>query len=241
MHRLPSLAIHHARLSQSRGERLRRPRSVPASNLSPIAFTTTRGRSTESPIPTGCAIIYTARTVSSRLPLIAHAFETERHARQAAQRTSTCPTPSFLKIHYKGVTEMPGDEADGCEPDVSPFEIATQSWHTFDTRVQRDPRPGVAGRARSRGATGGALRAEEHDRPELEDHVLLARSTAKNTAPQINTLIDKLYEYETARRRMAISVRQESQAGGLHLLSTRCWLWLKRAVGRKPTNTLLAP
>ena len=27
---------------------------------------------------------------------------------------------------------MPGDEADGCEPDVSPFEIATQSWHTFD-------------------------------------------------------------------------------------------------------------
>ena len=27
---------------------------------------------------------------------------------------------------------MPGDEADGCEPDVSPFEIATQSWQTFD-------------------------------------------------------------------------------------------------------------
>ena len=38
----------------------------------------------------------------------------------------------FLKIHYKGVTVLPGDEADGCEPDVSPFEIALQSWQTFN-------------------------------------------------------------------------------------------------------------
>ena len=32
---------------------------------------------------------------------------------------------------------MPGDEADGCEPDVSPFEIAQQSWHTFDLAYKR--------------------------------------------------------------------------------------------------------
>ncbi len=42
------------------------------------------------------------------------------------------PYAEFLKIHYKGVTTMPGDETDGCEPDVSPFDIGTQSWQTFN-------------------------------------------------------------------------------------------------------------
>jgi len=37
-----------------------------------------------------------------------------------------------VPVRIGGVTVMPGDESDGCEPDVSPFEIAQQSWHTFD-------------------------------------------------------------------------------------------------------------
>ncbi len=42
------------------------------------------------------------------------------------------PYAKFLEIHYKDRTKMPGDEVDGCEPDISPFEIADQSWQTFD-------------------------------------------------------------------------------------------------------------
>ena len=76
-------------------------------------------------------IIYTARTEASRLPLIAHAFE-QSVTHDPPRKNFDLPYARFLKIHYKGVTTMPGDEADGCEPDVSPFEIATQSWHTFD-------------------------------------------------------------------------------------------------------------
>ena len=76
-------------------------------------------------------IIYTARTVSSRLPLIAHAFE-QNVTHDKPRKNFDLPYAEYLKIHYKGVTVMPGDEADGCEPDVSPFEIAQQSWHTFD-------------------------------------------------------------------------------------------------------------
>ena len=56
----------------------------------------------------------------------------KRNPRQAKAKLLTCLTPTTLKIHYKNLKEMPGDEADGCEPDVSPFEIATQSWQTFD-------------------------------------------------------------------------------------------------------------
>ncbi len=92
---------------------------------------------------------------------------------------------------------MPGDEADGCEPDVSPFEIATQSWQTFDMVYKQTKDAAVAGRARPRGDPGRALRAQEHDRPELEDHAAARPSTAPNTQAQIDQLITQLYEYET--------------------------------------------
>ena len=141
-------------------------------------------------------IIYTARTVSSRLPMIAHAFE-QNVTHDPPRKKFDVPYASFLKIHYKGVTELPGDEPDGCEPDVSPFEIATQSWHTF-----------------------GLAYDETHDRQWLteRDHVeeLAVRAAPKNVidlswkimffsevnrekySSQIDELVAKLYEYETA-------------------------------------------
>ena len=76
-------------------------------------------------------VIYTARTVASRLPMITHAFE-QNVTHDPPRQNFDAPYAEYLKIHYKGVTKMPGDEPDGCEPDVSPFEIAEQSWHTFD-------------------------------------------------------------------------------------------------------------
>src|SRR5580658_10233495 len=72
-------------------------------------------------------IIYTARTVSSRLPLLTNQFE-QNVTHDKPRPNFSVPYARYLKIHYKNLKEMPGDEADGCEPDVSPFEIATQSW-----------------------------------------------------------------------------------------------------------------
>ena len=84
-----------------------------------------------------------------------HAFE-QNVTHDPPRKNFDVPYAKFLKIHYKGVTVMPGDEADGCEPDVSPFEIATQSWQTFDLAYNETHEQAVAGRARPRGATGGA-------------------------------------------------------------------------------------
>ncbi len=75
-------------------------------------------------------IIYSARTVASRLPIIEHLFEANITHDPPRPRFGT-PYGNFLKIHYKNRKEMPGNETDGCEPDVSPFEIATESWETF--------------------------------------------------------------------------------------------------------------
>jgi hypothetical protein len=140
-------------------------------------------------------IIYTARTEASRLPLIAHAFE-QNVTHDPPRKKFDLPYAEFLKIHYKGVTTMPGDEADGCEPDVSPFEIATQSWHTFDLAynethkhdwlVERDHVEQLA------------LPDEPKNVIDLSWKImLLAEINREKYAAQIGTLIDELYEYET--------------------------------------------
>jgi HEAT repeat protein len=140
-------------------------------------------------------IIYTARTEASRLPLIAHDFE-QNITHDPPRKNFDLPYARFLKIHYKGVTVMPGDEADGCEPDVSPFEIATQSWHTFnlaytetheqDWLTERDHVEQLA------------LSYEPKNFIDLSWKImLLSEVDRKKYTPQIDTLINKLYEYES--------------------------------------------
>jgi len=75
-------------------------------------------------------VIYSARTVASRLPVIEHLFE-ENVTHDPPRLSFNVPYGNFLKIHYQDRTAMPGDESDGCEPSISPFEIAAQSWDTF--------------------------------------------------------------------------------------------------------------
>jgi hypothetical protein len=77
-------------------------------------------------------VIYSARTVASRLPVIEHLYETNVTHDTPHVADFEIPYANFLKIHYKDRKEMPGNESDGCEPDISPFEIASQSWDSFD-------------------------------------------------------------------------------------------------------------
>ena len=60
--------------------------------------------------------------------------------------------------------------------------------------------------------------------------MLLATIDRTKYAAQIDKLIDQLYSYETPEGGMAVSVRQEGQAGGLHLLQRR----LRPGRGRTP-------
>jgi len=140
-------------------------------------------------------MIYTARTEASRLPLIAHSFE-QNITHDPPRKKFDLPYAEYLKIHYKGLTVMPGDEADGCEPDVSPFEIASQSWQTFDLAYnethnsewlkERDHVESLA------------LAYEPKNVIDLNWRImLLSEIDREKYASQIETLIAKLYEYET--------------------------------------------
>ena len=140
-------------------------------------------------------VIYSARTVASRLPMIEHAFE-QNVTHDKPRQKFTVPYAEFLKIHYKGLTTMPGDETDGCEPDVSPFEIAEQSWHTFGLAYnETHDQQWLAERDRVEQL---ALPYEPKNMIDLDWKIMfLSEVNREKYAPQIGKLIDKLYEYET--------------------------------------------
>ena len=162
-------------------------------------------------------VIYTARTVSSRLPLIAQQFE-QNVTHDPPRKNFSVPYAEFLKIHYKGVTTMPGDEPDGCEPDVSPFEIATQSWQTFDMVYKQTHKPEWLTERDHVEALAVALRAQEHDRSRTGRSCSSSAVDRAKYSAQIDQLIDQLYSYETPEGALALPLRQKSQARGLHLL-----------------------
>jgi hypothetical protein len=139
-------------------------------------------------------VIYSARTVASRLPVIEHLFE-QNVTHDPPRLSFNAPYGNFLKIHYQDRTVMPGDESDGCEPSISPFEIAAQSWETFQILHQQ---------------TGEAQWASERDMVERlatarepknmidlnwKIHFLATIGREKYRA-QLDQLIDQLYSFQ---------------------------------------------
>jgi hypothetical protein len=140
-------------------------------------------------------VIYTARTEASRLPLITHAFE-QNVTHDAPRKNFAVPYAKFLKIHYKGLTVMPGDEADGCEPEVSPFEIAQQSWQTFNMVYNQTHQADWL--AERDHVEQLALPDEPKNVIDLSWKIMfLSEVNRDKYSAQIGQLIDKLYEYET--------------------------------------------
>ena len=194
LHRVPSIAIHHARVFESGPERLRantagRARISHRSHLQQCQATLWRTR-----YQLGAHDLYRA-TEASRLPLIAHAFE-QNVTHDPPRKNFDVPYAKFLKIHYKGLTVLPGDEADGCEPDVSPFEIALQSWQTFDLAYNETHSPDwLSERDHVESLT---LPYEPKNMIDLNWKIMfLSEVDREKYSSQIDTLIDKLYEYET--------------------------------------------
>ncbi|HXP11430.1 MAG TPA: HEAT repeat domain-containing protein, partial [Acidobacteriaceae bacterium] len=140
-------------------------------------------------------VIYTARTVSSRLPLITNQFE-QNVTHDPPRKNFTLPYAEFLRIHYKGLKEMPGDEADGCEPDVSPFEIATQSWQTFDM-VYKQTKDEKWVAERDHVETLAVPYTPKNVIDLNWKIMLLAAIDRSKYKTQIDELISQLYEYET--------------------------------------------
>jgi HEAT repeat protein len=140
-------------------------------------------------------VIYSARTVASRLPVIVHAYE-QNVTHDPPRENFDVPYAKFLRIHYKGLTVMPGNETDGCEPDISPFEIALQSWQTFNLAFnETHDQDWIAQRDHVENLT---VPDEPKNMIDLSWNILFLASINRDKyAAKINTLIDQLYQYET--------------------------------------------
>ena len=170
-------------------------------------------------------VIYSARTVASRMPVIMHSME-ENVTHDAPRPNFDTPYAEFLKIHYKGVTTMPGDEADGCEPDVSPFEIAAQSWETFDL-VYRQTHD-AQWLAERDNVEHLALAREPENMIDLNWKIqLLATVDRTKYAAQIDKLIDQLYSYEIPRGGVAVSclTSRPSPRISFPIMPSMRWRW----------------
>jgi HEAT repeat protein len=140
-------------------------------------------------------VIYSARTVASRLPVIEHMFE-QNVTHDPPRPHFSVPYAEFLKVHYKGLKTMPGDETDGCEPEVSPFEIAAQSWKTFDLtyRQTRD----LQWLAERDKVERLAVAYEPKNMIDLNWKIhFLATLDRSKYAKELDALISQLYSYET--------------------------------------------
>jgi len=141
-------------------------------------------------------VIYTARTVASRLPMITRQLE-QNVTHDAPRKNFDLPYAQYLKIHYKGLTKMPGDEPDGCEPDVSPFEIAEQSWHTFDMAYEQTH--DESWKAERDDVESLALAYEPKNFIDVAWEIMLLSEIGRDKySAEIEKLISKTYDYENA-------------------------------------------
>ena len=136
-------------------------------------------------------VIYSARTVASRIPAILDSFE-KNVSREAPRPGVNTGYGNYLKLHYDSLEQMPGEEADGCSPNISPFEIGAQSWQTLDLLARQ---------------TGDSAWRDEADRVEKLllpantqtvidlNWKIIALATIGRTKyqAQIDTLVEKLY------------------------------------------------
>jgi hypothetical protein len=76
-------------------------------------------------------MIFSARTISSRLPLLLQAASDLLPGATPAPFDIVKGSAGYLKMHYKGLDQLAEEEADGASPAVSPLEIALQSWQTY--------------------------------------------------------------------------------------------------------------
>ncbi len=140
-------------------------------------------------------VIYSARTVASRLPVIEHLYETNVTHDPPRVKTFEEPYANYLKIHYKDRTAMPGNETDGCEPDVSPFEIASQSWDTFNMLYQQTSDKQWLDQRDQVEHLAVPYKPENMIDLNWKIH-FLATIGRKRYASQLNDLIRQLYSYE---------------------------------------------
>jgi len=180
-------------------------------------------------------VIYSARTVASRLPHLLSLFE--QHVSGEPPRPGfDTGYASFLRMHYADLKELPGNEADGCAPEVSPFEIAAQSWQTLDLLARR-----AAGKPEETTWRGERDRVEAMAAVRRPANVIdlnwkiaaLASMGREKHREQLELLIEQLYRWQTEKGRWPYRFEKNGQPSDFITFHA---IWALALAGRRPES-----
>ncbi|HML16192.1 MAG TPA: hypothetical protein VK419_04165 [Bryobacteraceae bacterium] len=174
-------------------------------------------------------VIFSARTVSSRVPLlldITRRLTPEPIDAKDVERGYA----EYLNLHYGDLKTLPGDEADGSLPMVSKFEIGYQSWQTYGLMARDFPEDPQWSRRRDE-VRSMILAAKPENVIDLGWKITALAKMDLRADSLANTLIDELYSWQDDKGRFPYHFdRRETPADFI----TYQAMYALAAAGRRP-------
>ena len=168
LHCLPPVAVHDSRLFESCGEGIRPDAACKSGvfNRPHLQQHPPLIRRTQHQL--GAHHLHRPHRLEPSAP-DRSCFRAERYPRQTAEefRSAVC---GVFKDPLQGRDCHAGRRSRRLRTGCEPIRDCATELAYLRPRIQRDPQSGMARRAGSCGAAGAALRTQEHDRCELEDH-----------------------------------------------------------------------
>jgi HEAT repeat protein len=137
------IACHPAHFS-TRAEQVAIRNGYPVRQRGALKFLTERLYNNPRPFyghkgATWARVISASANVMSRLAYVVNLHEKNFPDPTTLARNTECleGIAGYLKIYYKGRTQLPADESNGNTPLVSAYEVAGHSWIVFDELYQR--------------------------------------------------------------------------------------------------------
>jgi hypothetical protein len=177
-------------------------------------------------------VIFSARTVASRVPVL---LDMTRRLTPAVFDTSDINRgfANYLNLHYGDRKTLADDEADGCTPVVSAFEIGLQSWQTYALMARDLPDDPQWAKRREEVREMIVARNPANIIDLSWKITALATIDRNGYRPETEKLIEQLYAWQTGEGRFPY---QFNRSGAASDFITFQAMYALAVAGRRPGN-----
>ncbi|PYT15374.1 MAG: hypothetical protein DMG59_14130, partial [Acidobacteria bacterium] len=177
-------------------------------------------------------VIFSARTVASRVPVL---LDMTRRLTPAVFDTRDINRgfANYLHLHYGDRKTLADDEADGCTPVVSAFEIGLQSWQTYALMARDFPDDPQWAKRREEVREMIVARNPANIIDLSWKITALATIDRNGYRPETEKLIEQLYAWQTGEGRFPY---QFNRSGAASDFITFQAMYALAVAGRRPGN-----